>query len=83
MEHHGRTAGVPLYQDGSTPVRGHHIRATPSSPQFQRKLEIPLRVLLQALNVQEAGMPSQVVILWKTLTVMAPQESILRRGYEE
>ncbi|CAE7825396.1 unnamed protein product [Symbiodinium sp. CCMP2592] len=73
MEQHGGSSGVPLYQDGSTPIRGHHIRATPSSPQFQRKLEIPIRVILQALNVQ-SGQPSQVVILWKTLTIMAPQE---------
>ena len=53
MEAYGGTQGTPLYKDARTPVPRHHIRATPSSPQFQRKLEIPIRVLLQALNLKE------------------------------
>ena len=73
MDHYGGSAGVPFYSDGWTAVRGSHIRATPASPQFQRKLEIPLRVILRALNLAEPT-KNQVVILWKTLTIMEPQE---------
>ncbi|CAE7421778.1 unnamed protein product [Symbiodinium natans] len=80
MEAYGGTQGTPLYKDARTPVPRHHIRATPSSPQFQRKLEIPIRVLLQALNLKEETEPRQVVILWKTLTVMSPQ---MARGFDE
>ncbi|CAE7443102.1 unnamed protein product [Symbiodinium pilosum] len=72
MAQYGGAAGVPYYRDSWTPVRNTHIRATPASPQFQRKLELPLRVILKAINTIEAD-NNQVVILWKTLTVMKPQ----------
>ena len=73
MEAHGGATGIPLYRDERTPIRGHHIRATPSSPQFQRKLELPIRVILHVLNNVDDAQSNQVVILWKTLTVMSPQ----------
>ncbi|CAE7246061.1 unnamed protein product [Symbiodinium natans] len=38
------------------------------------------RHLLQALNLKEETEPRQVVILWKTLTVMSPQ---MARGFDE
>ena len=57
----------------NSPIRGYHIRATPSSPQFQRKLELPIRVILHVLNNVDDAQSNQVVILWKTLTVMSPQ----------
>ena len=72
MDHYGGSAGVPYWKDAWTSVRNTHIRATPASPQFQRKLEIPLRVILKAINTVEAD-KNQVVILWKTLTIMQPQ----------
>ena len=72
MEAYGGTQGTPLYKDARTPVPRHHIRATPSSPQFQRKLEIPIRVLLQALNLKEETEPRQVVILWNAYGDVSP-----------
>ena len=60
-------------------AKGYHIRATPASPQFQRKLELPIRVLLKkALNKwaqTQANPPTQMIILWRTLTVMEPSET--------
>ena len=79
MAQYGGTAGVPYYKDSWTAVRNTHIRATPASPQFQRKLELPLRVILKAINTIEAD-NNQVVILWKTLTVMQPQA---QRAFDE
>ena len=72
MDHYGGSGGTPYWSNATTPVRNTHIRATPASPQFQRKLEIPLRVVLSALNLVEAE-KNQVTILWKTLTIMMPQ----------
>ena len=73
LDHFGGTSGTPLYWDPTTPVPNKHIRCSPSSPQFQRKLEAPLRVILQALNQDRANPNPQLTILWKTLTVMSPQ----------
>ena len=42
--------GSPVYTDKSTPVRGHHVKVAFCSPQWQRKLESPLRVLLSCVN---------------------------------
>ena len=38
-------------------------------------MELPLRVILAAINLLPDTEPKQVVILWKTLTIMAPQQS--------
>ena len=65
--------GTPLYKDSRTAVPGHHIRVSPSTPQFQRKLEIPVRVLLHLINNTNVFPEKQVVILWRTLTIMSPQ----------
>ncbi|CAE7830803.1 rnhA [Symbiodinium sp. CCMP2592] len=73
MQAFGGATGTPLWRDSHTPVRGRHIRATPCSPQFQRKLETPIRVLLALINESEVLEHSQVVVLWKTLTIMSPQ----------
>ena len=73
MDHYGGTGGTPLYISPTQAVKGAHIRTSPASPQFQRKLEIPLRVVLHALNQLDTK-KNQVVILWKSLTIMSPQE---------
>ena len=75
MQAFGGTLGTPLWRDNQTSVKGKFIRATPCSPQFQRKLEIPIRVLLSLINESEVLENSQVVVLWKTLTIMEPQAS--------
>ena len=80
MTSFGGSTGVGLWRDAQTHVRGRHIRATPCSPQFQRKLEVPLRVLLSLINESPLLEHSQVVVLWKTLTIMAPQAA---REYDE
>ncbi|OLQ08497.1 hypothetical protein AK812_SmicGene7976 [Symbiodinium microadriaticum] len=73
MNAFGGASGTPLWRDSQTPVRGRHVRATPCSPQFQRKLETPIRVLLALINESDVLEHSQVVVLWKTLTIMSPQ----------
>ena len=70
----GGSKGTPLWQ-GDAPVKGFHIKCTPSSPQFQRKLELPLRVILYMLNKYaelQGKTPEPLLILWRTLTIMAP-----------
>ena len=67
MAKFGGTAGTPLYSDESTPVHGKHIRVSPSSPQWQRKLELPLRIILSVINSHPdytAG-GNKMTILWK------------------
>ena len=57
-------------------MHGKHIRVSPSSPQWQRKLELPLRIILSVVNTHPdytAG-GSKMTILWKTLTVMAQKD---------
>ena len=92
MSKFGGQTGVPLWRDSQTAVTGKHIRTTPSSPQYQRKLELPLRVILDIINTAPALQGQQVVILWKTLTIMQPQvrsqfdsqaEAFCRLRYEE
>ena len=65
--------GVPIYKDEATPLPNKHLRVAPCSPQWQRKLESPLRVVLSCVNASpDHNATSRLVILWKTLTVMAP-----------
>ena len=66
MERYGGSAGVPLYTDESTPVPKSHIRTTPASPQWQRKLEC-----INASTDHTAT--TRLTVLWKTLTIMQPQ----------
>ena len=72
LEKYGGSSGTPLYSDSTTPITGKHIRVSPSSPQWQRKLEAPIRVLLQVLNKHADHTGKSLVILWKTLTLMEP-----------
>ena len=73
LEKFGGGNGIPLYKDESTPVAGKHLRVAPCSPQWQRKLESPLRVVLSCVNASpDHNATSRLVILWKTLAVMAP-----------
>ena len=69
----GGATGTPLWRDNQSQVKGRHIRVTPCSPQFQRKLEVPIRVLLSLINESDQLESNQVVVLWKTLTIMQPQ----------
>ena len=50
------------------------VCVSPSSPQWQRKLEAPLRVILACLNEHSEFHGKAFTILWKTLTIMAPSE---------
>ena len=75
LEKFGGGSGSPLYKDDNTPVQGHHIKVAPCSPQWQTKLESPLRVLLSVINSPaDHNASSRLTILWKSLTLIAPQE---------
>ena len=73
MQMFGGPTGTPLWKDNQTSLKGKYIRATPCSPMFQRKMEVPIRVLLALINESEHLENKQVTILWKTLTIMQPQ----------
>ncbi|CAE7213981.1 unnamed protein product [Symbiodinium sp. KB8] len=75
LEKYRGSSGTPLYSDSTTPITGKHIRVSPSSPQWQRKLEAPISVLLQVLNKHADHTGKSLVILWKTLTLMEPSTS--------
>ncbi|CAE7328939.1 unnamed protein product, partial [Symbiodinium sp. CCMP2456] len=71
------SGGTPLWRDGAA-VKGYHVRCAPSSPQFQRKLELPLRVILNLYSTYkelQGTTPGQLTILWRTLTMMAPSDT--------
>ena len=78
LEKYGGAGGTPVYTDESTPITGKHIRVSPSSPQWQCKLEAPIRVLLQVLNKHQDHTGKSLTILWKTLTLMEPSSD---RGF--
>ena len=71
----GGQSGTPLYVDATTPRAGKHIRVSPCAPQWQRKLEAPLRVVIAVINAHEDFRGRRLIILWKSLTVMAPTDS--------
>ena len=74
MQHFGGSQGVSVYLDESTPVHNKHVRVSPASPQWQRKLEAPLRVLLACINKHpDHTATSRLTILWKTLTLLELQ----------
>ena len=68
-------ANTPLYSDATTPVPGKHVQVLYSTPQFQRKLEVPLRILMRALNNTSEFENCNMVPLWKSLTLMYPVDS--------
>lgn len=74
LKKYGGQSGLPLYVDANTPQPGKHIRVAPCTPQWQRKLESPLRVLIAAINAHPDTQGQQITILWKTLTIMQPTE---------
>ncbi|CAE7787538.1 unnamed protein product [Symbiodinium sp. CCMP2592] len=75
LNHYGGSSGVPVYKDESTPIHNKHLKVAPCGPQWQRKLEAPLRVILNCVNKHpEHNASSRLTILWKTLTLMAPQQ---------
>ena len=82
MNRHGGQAGIRLYVDEQTPQHGVHIRVSPCSPQWHRKLEAPIRVLLSCINSHPdfQATPPSIFVLWKTLTLMAPTA---QRGFQD
>ena len=75
LEAYGGANGVPVYKDESTPIHNHHVRVAPCSPQWQRKMEAPLRVILACLNKHsDHAATSKLTILWKTLTLLEPSK---------
>ena len=70
---YGGTTGTPVFTHERTQVKGHHVKVAPCSSQWQRKLESPLRVLLGCVNSHpDHNSISNIIVLWKTLTLMAP-----------
>ena len=82
MNRQAEQTGIPLYVDEQTPQHGVHIRVSPCSPQWQRKLEAPIRVLLSCINSHPdfQTTPPSIFVLWKTLALMAPTA---QRGFQE
>ncbi|CAE7037861.1 unnamed protein product [Symbiodinium sp. CCMP2592] len=75
IQRYGGSSGVPVYKDEATPVHGKHVRVAPSSPQWQRKLEAPLRIVMGCINKHpDHAAQTKLTILWKSLTIMAPQQ---------
>ena len=74
LRRYGGQNGLPVYIDQATPQPNRHVRVSPCTPQWQRKLEAPLRVLISALNQHPETTGKRLVILWKTLTIMAPTD---------
>ena len=75
LSRYGGSSGTPLYVDSTTPQAGRHIRVSPYAPQWQRKLESPLRVLIAVCNSHPDCANKRLTILWKSLTLMAPSDS--------
>ncbi len=70
----GGPQGISLYvtEDQATPNT--HIKISSATPQFQRKLEAPLRAALLVINEADGpGDDRACTILWKSLTIMQPQ----------
>ena len=74
LKKYGGQGGTPIYSNRTTPISGRHVRISPFTPQWQRKLEAPIRILLAALAAHPDTTGKPVMILWKTLTIMEPQE---------
>jgi len=50
------------------------VRTSPCTPQWQRKLEVPLRVVISCINQHRETEGKKLVILWKSLTLMSPSD---------
>ena len=75
LEKYGGPTGCPVFTDERTQVKGHHVKTAPCSPQWQRKLESPLRVILSCVNSHpDHNATSKIIVLWKTLTLMSPTQ---------
>ena len=75
LEKFGGGTGCPVFTDERTQVKGYHVKVAPCSPQWQRKLESPLRVLLSCVNAHaDHNSGSRLTILWKTLTLLEPTQ---------
>ena len=75
IQKYGGGSGTPLYLAEDQPMRGHHVKVVPNSPQWQRKLESPLRVILAAMNSADHNPDNKkFIILCKSLTIMEPME---------
>ena len=82
LEKFGGSSGVPLYQDEDHPLHGKHIKVAPSSPQWQRKLEAPPRVVLSCINSHpDHNSSSRLTMLWKTLTLCKTRIFTKRRHH--
>ena len=82
MERYAGQGGTPFYMNETTPRANVHITASPCSPQWQRKLESPLRVVLSCVNNHPdfSTAPANIFVPWKTLTIMQPSA---RREFQE
>ena len=82
MERYTGQGGTPFYMNETTPHQNVHIKVSPCSPQWQRKLESPLRVVLSCINNHPdfTSAPVNIFVLWKTLTIMQP---CARREFQE
>ena len=74
LKRYGGQGGTPLYTAPTVPITGKHVRVSPCSPQWQRKLEMPLRVVISVLNAHPDTQGKRLIILWKSLTIMEPVE---------
>ena len=75
LEKFGGGAGCPVFTDERAQVKGYHVKVAPCSPQWQRKLESPLGVLLSCVNAHaDHNSGSRLTILWKTLTLLEPTQ---------
>ena len=75
LEKFGGSTGCPVFTDERTQVKGHHVKIAPCSPQWQRKLESPLRVILACINSSpDHNSAMRITVLWKTLTLLQPIE---------
>ncbi len=70
----GGAQGIPLYLTEDQAAQNTHIKISSATPQFQRKLEAPLRAALLVINEATGPVESRAcTILWKSLTIMEPQ----------
>ena len=80
LRRYGGTSGMPLYIDQNTPQPNKHVRVSPFTPQWQRKLETPLRVLIAACNAHPETQGKRLIILWtSSLTTPPGPASFMRK----
>ena len=79
----GGQSGTPLYVDATTLRAGKHIRVSPCAPQWQRKLEAPLRVVIAVISPHEDFRGQRLIILWKSPDFNPDHTAFARLFYEE